>query len=344
MQMNTSLVKIWLLVFALQFVSDLVTKKNYGFSEIWMIICFGLLFRAWSRMEKPEELLEDFAYSILILNVINILYFCFGDKELYFDGRPTGTWSNPNPFSIGMVLCQAVMLFLLYRAAKEKRKWYAYVLPGVEFAFNMWMIYESQCRTAWLALALMLLWFGVYLIAGKVHVSKKRFIIGVVCGTLFLAAGGIWVILHSEAALSQRNIDVTSLNGITSGRIWIWKEYISHMNLFGHEKYLVVGDKNWFAHNGIVKNFYKFGLLEGIAHLIMLIEIVIASFQYWMKNKSDSYTVFVMTVLIAYLVPSMMESIDELPMVWVGWFAFYFMIGYLMQENGNRKQKNGKCE
>lgn len=339
-KMNTSLVNIWLLVYGLQFLSDLVTKKNYGFSEVWMLLCFGLLFRAWSRMSRPEALLQDFANAVLILNAINILYYYFGNGEKYFDGRPTGTWSNPNPFSIGMVLCQAVMLFLLYQAWTQRKKWWSYILPGVEFVLGMWMIYTAQCRTAWLALAAMIAWFLLYLLAGKLRVDKKIGI-GLAVGVVLIAAAAVlWVVLRSGTAFSQREIDYSSASGLTSGRTWIWKNYIANMNLFGHEKYLVIGGKSWFAHNGIVKNFYKFGLLAGIAHLILLIECVYAALCYWKNNKKSEYTVLLIGVMIAYLIPSMMESIDELPMVWIGWFAFYFIIGYLMQASGTGKREN----
>lgn len=341
---NNSLVNIWLLVYALQFLSDIVTKKNYSFSEVWMLLCFGMLFRAWSRMAEPEKLLQDFSNAVLILNAVNILYYYFGNGAKYFDGRPTGTWSNPNPFSIGMVLCQAVMLFLLYQAWVRRKKWWSYVLPGAEFVLGMWMIYTAQCRTAWLAMAAMMAWFLLYLLAGKLHVEKKLGI-GLALGVVFaVAAVVLWLVLRSGTAFSQREIDYSSASGLTSGRTWIWKKYIANMNLFGHEKYLVIGGKSWFAHNGIVKNFYKFGLLAGIAHLILLIECVYAALCYWKNNKKNEYTVLIMGIGIAYLIPSMMESIDELPMVWIGWFAFYFIIGYLMQTGGARKRENEECK
>lgn len=336
---NVPLIGIWLILYGFQLLSDLFTQKAYGFGEVWMLLCFGLLYRAWNRMEKPEKLLDDFATAMLILNTINILYFWIGNGKLYNDGRPAGTWSNPNPFAIGMVLYEAILLFLLYQAVRQRKKWWYYLLPGIEFLCGIWMIYVAQCRTAMLAFGLMLLWFLAFLVAGKMQLSRKKAVALAVAMAVVVVVLGVGFVLYAGSRLSNRTIDISSANGLTSGRVWIWKEYLCHMNLIGHEKYLVVAGRNWFAHNGIVKNFYKFGLFAGIAYVLLWLETLYAALKYWMREKRSEYTVFVMGVLIAYFVPAMMESMDEIPMVWLGWVAFYFMIGYLMQENGSKNRE-----
>lgn len=331
------LAAIWLVMCGMQLISDLLTQKDYGFSEIWMLLCFGLLYRAWGRMERPEQLLDDFSVAVSILNIFNILYFWFGNGKLYNDGRPTGTWSNPNPFAIGMVLYQAIALFLLYQAAHHKKKWWYYVLPAIEFVCGIWMIYVAQCRTALLAFGLLMVWFLGYLVIGYMKISPKTIAL-FVTGAVVLSVVCLILILHIGNRFSNRTINTSSANGLSSGRIWIWREYLGHMNLIGHEKYLVIGGKSWFAHNGIVKSFYKFGLFGGISYVLFLLEAIWAALCYWMRQKKSEYTILVMGVLIAYFIPNMMESMDELPMVWIGWVAFYFMIGYLMHKNENENQ------
>lgn len=340
---NHLLISIWIFAYLFEFISDMLVSKDYSFGAVWMMLCFGLLFRKWNRMERPENLLDNFANAILILNAINIGYiFLHGNS--YNDGRPTGTWTNPNPFSIGLVLYETVALFLLYRTVHRKRKWWNCILPGIEFVVGAWLICKSECRTAGLTFLIMLMWFVIYLVVGRNKISKRM---GIALAVFFLVAligGGTWFALRMGSSFSNRQIDFTSANGLTSGRAMVWKEYIAHMNLFGHEKNLVIGGKSWYTHNGIVKEFYKFGLLAGITHVILLIESVWLALCYWYKNKKSEYTVLIMGIFIAYLFPSLMEAIDELPMVWVGWFSFYFVIGYLMQKKEIGKRENEKYE
>lgn len=339
--LDNRLTRLWLAVFALQFVSDVLIQKSYGFGSVWMLVCFGLLFRAWARMEKPQVLLYDFAKAIGILAAMHIVYCCFGDARKYELGRLTGTWKNPNPFAMGVVVYQVVMLYWICRGVAKKERWWKLILPGIGFCAGIWMLYGAECRTAWLAFVAIVGGLFVYLVVRRLPKTKKTYIgIGIFC-VLFGGAALVMLVKGMQILFPSRSF-AADLD-VTSGRFMIWTEYTKHMNLFGHDGVLKINGINTFGHNGVIKIAYKYGVITGIIHVAFLYETVVAGCKYLLREQRIENVVLVIGALLAYLIPTMLESIDEIPMEWLGWFAFYFVIGYLMQgENfeSRRDEKN----
>lgn len=329
---NKAILKSWLWLCILQIISDIAVRKNYAFVGVWSLLCFGVLYRAWSRMERPEDLLEDFVCSAEILYLGNILFCVFSNnKELY--GRLTGTWDNPNPFSNVVIFYLVAMFFRLYQVLVGKGKWYHLLEGGGGIAIGVWMLYRAECRTSWVGFAAILLVFifkvAQYLVK-KWNINKKWCIIGTV---LILAGASISCIYLSSTILKSRSIASFSVDSISSGRITIWKRYIEQMNLWGHtwRADITLGSSS-YAHNNFLKLMYKYGFIIGVVAIILVIEVLVAAIKFWKRNPYNEYSFLILGNVVAYLIPAFLEAINEYPMVVVNWFAFYLAVGFLKQE------------
>lgn len=323
---SSNLLKVWLVLCLIQFVSDIFVRKNFGFAELWIFLCFGLLYRAWGRMRKPEILLEDFAHAMEILYLFNTVYCFVGDSRVPLSGRMDGTWGNPNPFSNTVVLYLTIMLFRLYQAFREKKRWYCFGEALLGIGLGIWMLWEAECRTSWLA------FFGILLVlvwAFMVKVSKAKKYMMMAAVLLFAAAGAV-LIYKSGILFSARGLELFSTSDVSSGRLSIWRAYLEQMNLAGHSSFASYGDSWTYAHNALLRQMYKYGLLAGVAAIALVMEIICAASGLWKKKAASPYTFLVWGVIVAYIIPASLESISEFPMVVTNWFAFYVIAGYLV--------------
>lgn len=325
------ILKMWLWLYGIQIFSDILLRKNFGFAGIWILLSFGLLFYAWRRMERPEDLLEDFLHAMEILYLINIVYCFFGDSRSYQSGLMDGTWGNTNPFSITIVLYLTIMLFRLYQTWKKKRRWYYYAEGLVGTGLGVWMLYEASCRTAWLAYGIICACF-IWILLRELpkEVKRKKYCWLMIIAIVILCA----VYLNSDklmAFLGGAESGI-SFNSMTSGRILIWKEYLKEMNLIGHTGLATIGTLTTYAHNGLLKLMYKYGSFIGIIVIMLAVEIGYGIVKMWRNSTGNPYVFLVTGVVLAYIIPVSLEATNEYPMVAVNWFAFYFMLGYIMQK------------
>lgn len=331
---SSMLLKVWLLLCLIQFISDIFVRKNYGFAGLWIFFCFGLLYRAWGRMRKPEVLLEDFAHAMEILYLLNTVYCFVGNSRVPLSGRLDGTWGNPNPFSNTVVLYLVVMLFRLYQAFREKKSWYCFGEAILGTGLGIWMLWEAECRTSWLAFAGILL---VLVWAFMVKVSRaKKYIM--MAAVVLLAAASAVFIYKSGILFGVRGLELFNTSDVSSGRLSIWRAYLEQMNLAGHPDFASYGDSWTYAHNGVLRQMYKYGLLAGAAAIALIVEIICAASGLWKKKGASPYTFLVWGVIVAYLIPASLESISEFPMVVTNWFAFYLIAGYLVIQERETEQ------
>lgn len=328
---NSLLIKLYFGLCAMQFLSELfVRKMYYGFAEIWLFLCFGLLFRAWGKMREPEILLEDFFKAMEILYCFLIVYCLTGDAWNEA-GAMNGTWNNTNPFSVSVTFYLTIMLFRIYQACHGKKSIWRGIAAASGIVIGIYMLYMADCRTAWVTFGAISFLFAVTggrCLISKFHVRGKILLF---VGTgLILVAG----LLFAWSRLGNLNVEYLSFNNYLSGRIVIWTAYLKEMNLLGHSNIIYLSaSKLWsYAHNGIIYQMYKYGFLTGVVALMLVVETLCAAVRTWRKRTQNLYGVVIVGVILSYLLPASIESASEHPMVWINWFAFYFALSYLTQQ------------
>lgn len=333
------IMKAWVVLLAVQFLSDVLLKKEFEYSEfisVWMLLCFGLLYRAWKRMPEPHRLLEEFARAVEILFFMNVLYCFLGDaRKGYWEGALTGIRTNPNPFAMGVALSMVILAFRLYQAIRQKKKWFCYLEPCIGILLGIWMLKEADSRNGW-TIFLILLLVAVMCCFGGIFSRLSHgmgLFLKVVAGMMVVALiiGGIYI-LQSRMTVSNVPTTIYSLDSLLSGRLTIWKEYLGRVGLLGNTQLLYFNGTSLSPHNGIVTMAYRYGAFAGVAFLMFLLEVTDAVWHMWKKNMKNEYMFLVVGILVAYLFPSMLDTCDEGIMGWMNWFAFYFIIGFVLQE------------
>lgn len=314
----------------LQFVSDVIIQKKTGFVELWMLAGFGVLYRAWERMEAPEKLWDDFAKAIETLYIFTIFYSIFIEPWWESTGiYYCGMWKNPNPFSVMIVLFILVMLYRIFQIFSKKRQYWRIILYGGGIAYGVKLILLAQCRTALLSCLVLLSWALLFAFGRKIK-NIKISAVGVITMLAMVFLVVCPLLVFKGGMLFSKKMGSVTVDDMTSGRLSIWEEYISQINLWGHEGDAVVEGLPAYAHNMILEMTHTYGIFAGIIMIILLIEVVRRAFLYWEKERRNEVSFLVMGVVLVYIVSAMIESVDDLPVVWQIWDAFYLTIGFLM--------------
>lgn len=334
----SSIWKLWLMIAMLQFISELLVKSEfeYGeFIEVWMLICFGLLYRAWERMPEPRQLLDEFAIAVELLFFMNAAYCILGDsRKSMVTSMLTGVRTNPNPLAIGVGCSMVIFLFRLCKAINRRRKWYYYIEPGVGLALGVWMLREADGRNGWIIFFSAMFLFVVFYISRvlqRMTVQKRRIWKKIFAVTAM--AGVLCFVIVLNVKIQDGETGVYSLDSFSSGRINIWKEYLGKVGLLGHGELLEIDGVKISAHNGIISMMYRYGILAGTIQLIFIVEVGSVVWRFFRRKAKGEYEFLLAGVFAAYLFASMLDTCDEGMLAWLNWYAFYFIIGYLIQEN-----------
>lgn len=331
-----TVMKVWLTLCIFQFLSNLLLKKEFGYAEfieVWMILGFGIFYRAWGRMKEPQKLLDELFRACEILLALVSIYCLIGQSRVAYIGRMTGTWKNPNPFALGISMYFVIMLFRLYQVIVKRKIWYYYLEPLIGIGFGIWMIHSAESRNALAIVAIVtfvFICFTVNYLCRNVSKGKKYFIFVLISGIFVI---GSLIALKSGVIFSTRTFRVTSLNAFLSERPDIWKAYLEKVNLIGCKDNLIPGEGNSYVHNGVIMVMYRYGIIAGIVEIVFLIEVVCAIFRVWKRSPRSEYAFWSVGVFISYFVSSMLDTCDEGIISWIGWITFYIMVGYIIQEN-----------
>ncbi|MCI8280107.1 MAG: O-antigen ligase family protein [Lachnospiraceae bacterium] len=321
--------KLWWLLCIIQFISDIIIQKRVGFVELWMLSSFGLLYRTWERMEKPEQLWDDFANGIEFIYILTISYCVFIEPWWKEEILYSGMWKNPNPFSVMIVLCLLVIVYRCIQVVSSKSQYWKLILYFGEIIVGIKMITLSQCRTAILSCTILFIWCVLFILGKKMkHIKFSARNVVAILSLVFLIVCSI-LIFKGGMILSKKSTSIT-LDDMTSGRLTIWKEYIMQMNLWGHGDDALVNGTLAYAHNMILKFTYTYGLIAGVVVIMLLVEVCRRAFLFWEKERENENAFLVIGILLVYFISTMIESVDDLPMVWQIWSAFYFVLGFLM--------------
>ncbi len=336
----------WFSLCLLQILSDFVIQKKTGFLGLWMLASFGIFYRAWERIEEPEKIWNDFARAVEILYLLTIGYCLFiepwwNKKEFFYVSEflYPGMWKNPNPFSIMLVLFVLVMLYRIFQIFSKKQRYWkiTFYLAGLLFACRLILL--TQCRTAILSCIVLFVWACLFALGRRIKnikISPSR--VFAILMVVFLIIAAVFAV--KGGALFSKKGAASTLDEMTSGRLTIWQGYLMQMNLWGHEGDALVGGVSAYAHNVFLKMMHTYGIFAGILIFVLLIEVFRRAFLYWECERKNETSFLVMGILLTYVISAMIESVDDLPMVWQIWSSFYFAVGFLMIQDGKQGCQN----
>ncbi|MBQ6786551.1 MAG: O-antigen ligase family protein [Lachnospiraceae bacterium] len=140
---------------------------------------------------------------------------------------------------------------------------------------------------------------------------------------------------------AQENAESSS--DVSNGRFDIYKEYIQNFELTGHESMILEGKDYAHAHNSYIQVAYDFGLIAGVAFLILcaitLWRSMVLAYCYG-KNYNIYFVPFSLIIVFGFI--SLTEWAFH-PCIPVG-FAFLLMQMVLMQKPWSPKDKIRNAE
>lgn len=341
---NRQIVFIWYGLAALIFVSGLshAVGYNYWLWSVTLLVGFPGFYLIWQNRQDYETLFDIVSSAMVVIFLISfVLCLCTISQEVNISGRYWGIMKNPNLVGRLAVSCVTAVLYLFFRIRYK-------CLLGAVYGICVILIVLSGSRASLLVISgQTIIWL---ILNFKYYRKSMRFseilipvmafvLISILCG--FIARNGLeycqeindrefqeeiveeeepvvsqnkLLTQNSEALKSRLDILGKTPDEISSGRIGIWKHFISQINFFGNDfKQYKSGTPEaiyQWAHNDVIEISFRSGIFAGIfvALFWMYLGIYILRVLFF-DNKDNKYHFFTIFIVFAYGIYAMVEVI-----------------------------------
>ena len=354
-----------LIIIAVSFIHPV--GDGYRALACTMILAFPCLWFIWANRGDYKKLFEIFSASITNVGCIYLLI-CFYlvplSSATEHAGRYTGTTSNPNLLAF---FCTAILICSLYLLlCKTKHLWIYIAIAGLANLFTLYTVSRTSLLCNIIAIMIFCIFYYKVKIRKKHRIKEYITIIItlVIIGTTFylaivttstsFATGIIrdcdglnsrveYVVAESVDSENADQIKTSvnlnritnmnrDLNTLSSGRITLWSEYISRLNLLGNngnEFIYLDGRKIYGAHNAPLEIAFRSGIVNGIIFFIIEIITVMTALKYVFRKRNIKCVHIFSTMCIgAYFIYSLLELVT-LPFKTLPVLLYFIAIGPL---------------
>lgn len=358
------------------FTGSLVLSGFYYKTSLFLFIPFSFLFFILVHNSKYDDLYELFSNGIVLSFVIIIilsLLFRPLNTNIYWGGRYSGMFTNPNVFALYLLCPYCALLNKLHIKISE----IGWNLKNIKLEIISLSICSSflimtECRTALLAALITIISYLILtirnthdrlkiiakrgftlllitLVSFPIVLYSTRYIPAIVHNPIIYESeySAVDKMITSEDPINsvkyakfmdfihelcgRTDIEDKNLNSISTGRMVIYKAYLSQLSFRGHSdvglevykgKYVV------HAHDSYLQVAYTYGIIPGILFIVFSILSCIGSIKYYLNNKEiNKYAIFPFLVIITFLIASIFENLSS-PYLPLG-FAFFIVQGPL---------------
>ncbi len=360
------LVSSWCVLCLLMILSDFMVPKRTMYTGYWLLLCWGFFFWVWNHMEEPQQVIKEFGRAFYVFFWLSVLFclLCTERAPEFYKGMA----NNPN--TLGQFMSVSIVV-ILSRLLSENISYPRVFLISAAMDFAIYYTIMSQCRSAILAdmCVSVIFFFSVMHLKkrkeGGGELKKK--VLVCICAALLLyipiAVGSEKIMDHNAAISShfretapeqeiiisnQRDIvygaqlpggkiferfqNSMNLNQFSSGRLYIYLQYVKHMNLLGHNGNLDIYGIGTGAHNSILMIGYNYGIFAVIPYIIMVFYAFAYSVKYMvsMYKRPEKYGFFLCAMVVCTIICGMLDHIEQ-PMRYMPWIMIYFVIGYFFR-------------
>lgn len=321
------------------------------FVPTYILYAFIFLFQMpLTLLAIDKEILSKMAYyfaqwSIIMYAIIIIVSFvCAPISEKQY----CGIMGNPNLWGEFLIFSLISILYNFEKSKKNMIRGFALIMVGINIA----EVVFSRSRTSMLAVVMILGCYVVYLLLNRKSL-RKRVICMVVCCIITMPF--TYMVLTSVAPVTSNALGIEFnedgqtfgdaisdtkdryLKGIndsgdfSSGRVDIWREYISRISFLGHapdpiyiEGYSDSEDHSVaYAHNTFIQIGYQGGIITLVAYFMIFIIVSIYLIKKLVKKEINTDNFY----YISYFVYGFIYMMLANPF---GPYNSYAMIGYWM--------------
>lgn len=358
------------------FAGSLVLSGFYYKTSLFLLIPFSFLFFILAQNLKYDDLYELISNGIILSFIIIItfsLLFRPLNTNIYYGGRYSGMFTNPNVFALYLLCPYCAFLNKLHVKISENGwnfKKIKFQLISLSICSSF--IIMTECRTALLAVLITII---AYLILTAINTNDRLKIIIKRCFKLllitlvsfpivFYSVRYVPAIVHNpiiyeseyyavndmitskdpiesekyakiidfiHELCGRTDIEDKNLNSISTGRLTIYKAYLSQLSFNGHSNIGMEVYKGKYvvhAHNSYLQIAYTYGIIAGILFITFSIFSCINSIKYYLNNKeTNKHSIFPFLVIITFLIASIFENLSS-PFLPLG-FTFFIVQGPL---------------
>lgn len=343
-------------------VSGIFLDIDYLSHAMLCLMIYPVIYIVWNNVDVTHI----FRLLLKISNLSFVFYFLVNLLFYPIEGRQYGGFTgNPNYNAFFSTLFACCFLFQLFIGLKNKRD---FVFLVIGYGLNGALLYCTASRTGMLAVILSHIFSIIMLLIILKNafwkLYGKKIIVLMLSVFLFMpitifvfqiprfcAEMIQQVVFHTDAGQTIESpfssfitafaniLDAwkvkTAVGGkdvvrVSSGRIDIWKGFLSQVRFIGHAKsdtFSIVVEgvehiRNGSAHMMILQYAYQFGILAGLCFLGINLIAGIKSILFALKyGKNEIITIFPFMISIAYGVISLLSSIGSFT-VFLGLYYF----------------------
>lgn len=357
---NNCMLIAWGIFCMLMCISDFFIEKKFAYTGIWMLFIFTFVFFSWNNMKNPIQAIEELYIVIRILFIMSCIYCLFFGKYIGFNYM--GMTNNPNTLGEFMAMVCAIEYTVLDERLYDKDKKFIANILGLIIAFTF--IQMSGCRASKLVFEILTIAFIVKIIGNLKEKTYRRNVITTIMifGFFYLpiSTACSWVaanlpgrsmqteqtsdttqILNTEqmvyASTLEQKIAYEKLDTYSSGRVRIWQNYLSELNLLGHYGDTDIDgavDKKIGAHNMFITIAYRYGAFSVVPYILLVAGVLKYGFCYMIKMRrtKGSYALMIFFTGISYFGSAFLGNVEQ-PLRYMPWVIFYMMIGYTMVQS-----------
>ena len=357
---NNRMLNAWGIFCILMCISDFVVEKKFAYTGMWMLVIFTLVFFSWNNMKNPTQAIEELYIVIRILLIVSCVYCLFFEKYMGFGY--IGMTNNPNTLGEFMAMICAIEYTVLdERLYNTDKRFLANIL---ELILALTFIEMSDCRASKLVFEILTISFLVKAIGNFKDKRYRRNVLTavVIFGIAYLPISTVcsWTAANlpgqsiekdiAEEQMIDRGETVYAstleqrmlyekLDVYSSGRIRIWQNYLSELNLWGHYGDADIDgavDKKIGAHNMFITIAYRYGIFSVVPYIFLILGILKYGFCYMIKMRraKGSYALMILFTGISYFGSAFLGNMEQ-PLRYMPWVIFYMMIGYTMIQAEN---------
>ena len=317
-----------------------------------MLLVFPALYFVLNNVGEYEKYFNILAKSIVIQGGVIILLTYFMrpiNAMTYINNRYLGLTTNPNFLGmVGLIVTTST----LYLIATSKKKLPIYILINGIFVAFIWL---SVARTAIIALVLQFIAWSIMVLRTSLKKERTKSLI-LICSTFVILVVSVPIVettlttigttvvpvasAEEEQSNLEKRIDLKNktIAEISSGRDFIWKQYVEHFNLWGndYENFAIKLPSGGYlknAHNTYIDISFRSGVVAGLAYLIFMTAVLAVMNINIFNNKNKKYMIFAVMAVIAYFIESILE-IQVLPFNRGIVLMFYLSLAPLWEKKG----------
>lgn len=368
---NKKIACMWFLFGIFRFISGFTASLEFlPLACVWLF-GFPSIFLVWNNRKDYSTLFyhlyKGCVYPTFAFFLLSLFFAPIGEKPY------TGITMNANAvgLSVAFVFPLIFTMFLL-----EKHVTKAYVFNVICMWLSVAFAFLTRGRTVMLVILSVIL-VGVITVA----FTMKRNLQYILKKILVLILGSIITVLviipvnegvtsylpnySFEFSEYRDNINVNEafsgfvtrmegkdkaaagMNNYSSGRIGIWQETISKLNVEGHPSrdHIVTkrnGDVGNNAHNVFIQFAYDNGIIAGLCFVVLVLISVVRIVRGGLNStKNKSLYILILLISVSYICEGIVTSIN-LPFLYVISFVYYLIYAPLFDDEFNKFCKKYK--